>query len=251
MVNEEQLSNAPIKEAVIDIQIDFDQDQPNFDYQSLSKKIPEEYTKREPISEAHVALEINTKGESLFNNRDLGITGYRAENPKSGFVVQFRKTGMTVSKLPPYENWNSFKNEAKRLWSLYKETIPDYKLSRLAVRYINEIEIPFVNGNQAIDFDDYLINSPKTPSGMSTVVSEFFSRIVIPYPELGANVIAIQALKDITDSHLIVILDTDVYRTNVTGLSEIEMWDFFDQLRSLKNETFKGSLTEKTMELFK
>ncbi|QOJ24697.1 MAG: TIGR04255 family protein [Gammaproteobacteria bacterium] len=251
MINEEQLSNAPIKEAIIDIQIDLDSEQSDFDHQSLSAKISGEYTKQEPISEAHVAFEINTKGESVFNNKNLGITGYRAENSKSGYVAQFRKTGMTVSKLSPYENWDSFKNEAKLLWSLYKETIPDYKLSRLAVRYINEIDIPFANDSQSINFDDYLINSPRTPNDMSTVVSEFFSRVVIPYPELGTNVIVIQTLKDITNSHVIVILDTDVFRTNVAGLSETEMWDFFDQLRFLKNKVFKGSLTNKTMELFK
>ncbi len=249
MVIEKQLSNAPIKEAVIDIQIDSDQS--NFDYQSLSEKVPEEYTQKEPISEAQVAFEINAIGESLFNNKNLGITVYRAENPTSGFVVQFRKTGMTVSKLPPYENWDNFKNEAQRLWSFYKEIIPGYKLSRLAVRYINEIEIPLSNDDRSINFADYLINSPKVPNGMDMVISEFFSRVVIPNPELGAEVIVIQAIKEITDSHAIVILDTDIYRTNVAGLAENEMWDFFDRLRFLKNKIFEGSLTEKTMELLK
>lgn len=253
MVNEEQLSNAPIKEAVIDIQInlDLDLDQLNFDHQSLSARMPEGYTKIEPISEAHVAFGINAKGERLFDDKDLGVTGYRAENPKSGFVAQFRKTGLTVSKLSPYENWDSFKNEAKHLWSLYKELMPGYKLSRLAVRYINEIEIPFAENNHSIDFDDYLVNGPKIPKDVGIGISEFFSRVVIPDPDLVAHIVVIQALKEVTDSHIIVILDTDIFRINVTGVSEAEMWNFFDHLRGLKNKVFKGSLTNKTMELFK
>jgi|CXWL01.1.fsa_nt_gi uncharacterized protein (TIGR04255 family) len=251
MVNEIQLSNAPIKEAVIDIQIASDQlrvDQ----LESLIKQMPREYAEIKPITEAYMEFGISNKGDSTFNNQSFDIVGYRIENLNSNFIVQFKKTGFSLSKLPPYDKWESFKNEAQELWSIYRNIVPDLRFSRLAVRYINEIALPLVDeNNQSINFDVYLVNSPKLPNGMDTTLEGFFSRVIIPWPDLKTSIIVIQALKEITTSNAIVILDTDIYRESVSDFSETEMWEFFEKLRDLKNIAFKGSLTEKTMELFK
>ncbi|MDP3280932.1 MAG: TIGR04255 family protein [Nitrosomonas sp.] len=251
MVNEVQLSNAPIKEAVIDIQIASDQiriDQ----LESLIKQMPSEYTEIMPISESYMELGISSKGKSAFNNQGFDIVGYRAENLDSNFIAQFKKTGFSLSKLPPYDEWQSFKYEAQKLWPLYRRIVPDLKFSRLAVRYINEMALPIVDEyNKPINFDDYLVNGPKPPIGMGPVVEGFFSKVDIPWPKRNTNIIVMQVLKEITATHAIVVLDTDIYRTSVSDFSEAEMWDFFDDLRDLKNMAFRGSLTDKTMELFK
>jgi len=253
MMDQMQLPNAPIKEAVIDIQITSELLKVE-QLEGLLKKLPSGYTESKPITETYVEFGVGAKGKNILEKNDTDIIGYRIENDDSNFIVQLKKTGFTLSKLPPYDSWATFKNEAQELWSIYSDIVPDFKFSRLAVRYINEVPLPLLsNKGQSIEFDDYLINGPQLPNNMGTVVNSFFSRIVIPWPDLKTTIIVIQALKEINadDSKAIVILDFDISRVNVADFSETEMWEFFDKLRDLKNKAFVGSLTSKAMELFK
>jgi uncharacterized protein (TIGR04255 family) len=61
-----------------------------------------------------------------------------------------------MSHLAPYENWNAVRDEARRLWALYRSIAKPSKLIRLAVRYINRIDMPLPLG----DFKDYLRTVP-------------------------------------------------------------------------------------------
>ena len=156
MTDKMQLLNAPIKEAVIDIQITSDQLQVD-NLESLFKKLPSGYTETTPITETHVAFAVGTEGKDILEKNDTNVIGYRIENSQSRFIVQLKRTGFTLSRLSPYDSWITFKNEAQELWSIYKSIVPDFKFSRLAVRYINEVALPLINDNgQSIDFDDYL-----------------------------------------------------------------------------------------------
>ena len=49
-------------------------------------------------------------------------------------LVQARANGFTAHRLAPYEGWETFRHEARRLWDVYRQTVRP-KVARVAVRY--------------------------------------------------------------------------------------------------------------------
>jgi uncharacterized protein (TIGR04255 family) len=139
---------------------------------------------------------------------------------------------------PPYE--------AQRLWLLYKEiTRPDL-ITRIALRYINNLNIPL----PMRDFSDYLTAPPVVPEGLPQGVSSFLTRIVIHAPSIGANAIITQALEPVVGEVAPVILDVDVFKLRPEGIEEIEAWDTIEKLRYFKNQVFFKSITNKLKEMY-
>jgi uncharacterized protein (TIGR04255 family) len=85
--------------------------------------------------------------------------------------------GFAMSRLAPYENWNAVRDEARRLWDIYRSIAKPSKLIRLAVRYINRIDMPLPLG----DFKDYLRTvpdvSPDLPQGLAYTANSFRHRV--------------------------------------------------------------------------
>ena len=154
--------------------------------------------------------------------------------------------GFTFSRLHPYIKWEELRNEAHRLWLLYKDiTCPD-SITRVALRYINNLNIPL----PIRDFDAYLTAPPIVPEGLPQGVSSFLTRVVIHEPSIGANAIITQALEQVVGEVAPVILDIDVFKLRPEGIEEKDAWDTLEKLRHFKNKIFFKSITNKLKEMF-
>ncbi|MDA2921474.1 TIGR04255 family protein, partial [Desulfobacterota bacterium AH_259_B03_O07] len=133
------------------------------------------------------------------------ITGYRYESEDRTRIVQLRVDGFTFNRLKPYKRWKEVRDEALRLWNYYKELVKPEFIKRIALRYINNLNIPMpIN-----DFRDYLTCPPEVPEGLPQGISSFFYRVVIPANDSRITAIITQALDrkvDIKD-YLPIILD--------------------------------------------
>ena len=98
-------------------------------------KLPGGYTDVNPLMSQELRFQL---GEDTSSQQESpSFLGYQACNPEQGYVLQLKKGGMTLSKLSPYQDWNTFKGEAELLWSIYKEFLTDYKFSsRLLKSYL-------------------------------------------------------------------------------------------------------------------
>ena len=238
------LRNAPIHEAIIEIRVEPEQASIE-ELESLTSRLPDGYTEIHPLISQEFSFQL---GENISTQQESpNYVGYSICNAEKGYVVQIKKGGMTLSKLSPYQDWNTFKSEAETLWSIYKTLLTDYKFSRVAVRYINKL--PLKLENDAIDFDEYLINCPRNPEGMGEQISGFFCKNIIPIPDKMVYVAIVQALEGIAGDDVPVIFDIDTYRNNVSDFSEAEIWEFLDVLQNFKNKAFFGSITERTAEI--
>ena len=148
--------------------------------------------------------------------------------------------------LKPYETWERFRDEARRLWGKYRE-VTSPEITRVALRYINKMEFPL----PVKDFGNYLAAPPTVPAGLSQGVSSFLTRVVIHEPEIGAAGIITQALEQIINPNVLtIILDIDVFKQKSEGITEEEAWQTLEKLRHFKNKIFFESITEKARELF-
>ncbi len=142
MYEHEHFPNAPISEALIDIRATFEED----DVLAKADHFAADVASRFPRKEDRIEI----TGEVLLD-RASGKDSSSAKSRKTGYAlfsdsrekaVQARIDGFTFSKMKPYESWENLRNEAIELWELYLKTLNPTRVMRLAVRYINRIELP-------------------------------------------------------------------------------------------------------------
>ncbi len=239
------LKNAPITEALIDIRVKLSA---NFDVQkidSLYESIKEQYPHKEKQRISKV--EIETK-EHKVKTISAKINGYRYLSPDKKQIIQARMDGFTFNRLQPYSKWEDLRNEAHRLWVLYRDITSPEAITRVAVRYINNLNIPL----PIKDFGYYLTAPPIVPEELSQLVPNFLTRITIYEPSLDANAIITQALEPLPTEvkRAPIILDIDVFKYRQEGIEEKDAWETIEKLRHLKNKIFFKSITSNLKEMY-
>ncbi len=239
------LKKAPITEALIDIRVklpsDFDVKNISSIYESIKNQYPE--TQERKISK----VKFEPKAEEIVKSSRPEIDGYRYFSTDKKQIVQARLDGFTFSRLHPYIKWEELRDEAHRLWQLYKNITCPESITRVAVRYINNLNIPM----PIRDFSDYLTAPPTVSEGLPQVVSSFLTRVVIHESSVGANAIITQALEQIVTDVAPIILDIDVFKLEPRGIEEKDAWEIIEKLRHLKNKVFFSSITDNLKEMYK
>lgn len=239
------LRNAPIKEALIDIKVfgELGEEQvPTSVCEALKPLYPE----FEHVRSTGFQVEMNESRELTGTsvNRYEGVRAFSIDRLQ---VVQFRSDGFTFSRLGAYQDWNTLRQEAFRLWQIYASWRKPVSVRRVAVRYINEISIELPMS----DFGDYLTSPPVIPAGLPQALASFLMRIVIPNPANGATAVFTQSLQAPSEFHAPIILDIDVFKDIELSIIDGEYWNELDILRDFKNEIFFRSITDRTKDIYK
>lgn len=239
------LEKAPITEALIDIRIKMREDLTVEQIESIYNSISDQYSDKKALRKLEGKFEFK-KGEPPVSSGTETIDGYIFTSTDQKQIFQARLDGFTFSRLKPYETWEQLRDEAHRLWLIYKE-ITSPEITRVALRYINKMEIQL----SSKDFSEYLTAAPIVPEGLPQGVSSFLTRVVIHEPSIDAAAIITQALEQVVNPNFIpIILDIDVFKQKSEGISEKDAWDTLEKLRHFKNKIFFESITEKTKEIF-
>ena len=247
MAKQRHLKNAPISEAIIDLRTKLPSKFNAKELKSLKKEFRDRFPKIQERRFIKGEFKIKAGKYPPTIKKDEGLHGYffRPEDEKK--VVQFRIDGFTFSLLKPYTEWETFRDEAKELWKLYKDIAHPESLKRIAVRYINHMEIPLPITN----FSEYLTAPPKVPEKLPGNISGFLSKVVIYDPTLHISSNIVQAFEKSTKPNYInIILDLDVYKLMEFDVNNGEIWSIFEKLHDIKNQIFFNSITEKTARLF-
>ena len=237
------LTRAPIKEAIIDIQIEGAQVSPDV--------LKTEYAGYHWVNDiSTMEFEVHTQGDSVSRRESHRTVGYRYESEDGKYVAQLRNEGFTFSRLTPYEDWATFAHEARTMWDSYRQLVPDLPIRRAAVRYINSLNVPFAE-NGAVVFSDYLRNAPQLPPDMGDEVHHFLLRLVMT-PLEPKNTVAVinQTIERPDGDHLPVILDIDVYSVFPDYLPNDEQaWNMLEMFHHVKNDIFFSTMTPKALGL--
>ena len=239
------LKNAPIIEALIDIRVKLDSSFEVEKILSIYDKIKTKYPEKQKQQISQVIFGIDEKNQEKSPIKK--INGFRFISEDKKQILQARLDGFTFSRLKPYKSWDELKKEAKRLWDFYKEIVKPLAITRVAVRYINNLNIPMPLG----DFGDYLTAPPTVPDKLPQGVSSFLTRVVIREPDNKADAIITQALEQVVTDTAPIILDIDVFKSNPDSMDEKDTWAILEKLRVFKNKIFFESITKGLKETFK
>ncbi|NGZ02642.1 MAG: hypothetical protein CV090_06295 [Nitrospira sp. WS238] len=244
----ETFRNPPITEALIDIRVELPSGVELSHLEKLHDEIRLQYPTKKLRHRWEGKVEFKEGTSPVSETKDLGPDGILFWSTDEKQLVQFRLDGFTFNRLRPYKTWDSMITEAQPLWDIYVVGIKPIQVARLALRYINSIEIP----EKMFELEEYLAEPPRIPNGLSPLMEEFLSRIVIAFPEFDAKAIITQAPQPSKNPNVTsILLDLDVSRSvNLEPRSQ-DIWVILSKLRDLKNRVFDKYITEKTKELFR
>ena len=240
--------NAPIADAVIDVQVSFDAPpRPDELLDFCQKQVAFPHCHEMHNVEVHVSSQLGDGGVKTDVKTD-GVLGYRLTNADQTRVLQVRSNGISYEHLPKYTSWELYRAEFEPLLHDYLGTFNPKEATRLAVRYINQIPTPL-----NIDVATYVNVAPRTIPG-AMLVTNYFLQLVLAQPEWPSTW-GVILNTGIAGSHMpntmFVTLDLDVFCGESTRADSAFIWRIMETLRAKKNALFEASITDATRELIK
>lgn len=203
------LRNAPITEAVVDFRVSLPSDFRAEDLRAAKERLSEAYPHGEERKGFQALFEFTGLQPAAAQTRDLGFHGLWLKSEDQKTIGQFRIDGFTFNRLKPYTSWEAVIPEAMRLWRVYADIARPRSVTRLALRYINRLDLP----GPGIELDDYILTAPKLPGTVPHIVSAFATRTVLEHPEQRLMATVAQVLEMSMESpSRSLLLDIDVYR---------------------------------------
>lgn len=176
--------------------------------------------------------------------------GIRLTSDDETDIVLIQRNGVVISRLAPYPGWPKFRERAIAVWAEWRAATSNPPVSRIGVRYINRIDIPYAN-EPKIDPRDYLLFSPQDPGISSAPMQGYVVQITkstdAPHwlTSVASTLVSPPPLLD----HISILFDIDVFRTEEIPRRDDELWVVVDEARGIKNEIFERCITTKTREL--
>lgn len=248
MAKQRHLKNAPITEALVDFRVEPRHALTFAELQQAFSDLDFGYYLKNAISQGTFGFRMTQDGihsETTFPPEQIGLRLHSADEK---YVAQCGIRGFTISRLPPYEDWQTLVSEARRIWSIYTTRLAPVRVTRIATRFINNLRLPLDTGTS---FQIYLHKFADVPDEAPQSMTAFFQRFQLIDSASGARVnltIALESTPPIAP--VPVILDVDAFFTQTFNLDEAGMWSALEQLHELKNQCFFGSLTEQAVGLY-
>ena len=240
-------NNAPIVEAIFDIRVNNTEIEDVNAIEELKNTLLKDF----PITNKRInfegKIELNVNSADIKSKGISNITGFIFSNKEKNRKIQFRTDGYTCNFLAPYNDWEEFSDLALEYWNIYLEFAKPKIILRIALRYINKIEIPLGDN---FEFETYLKSVPQIPKSLPQKFNEYFLRMRIPSKDKNIEAIVSQTFEKPVSNFLPFIIDIDVYNSNLTQAQE-DLSNNFNELRKLKNIVFEDLITDETRNLFK
>jgi uncharacterized protein (TIGR04255 family) len=236
-------------EAVLDIQVQLPASIRLGQLEAMHRDIRDRYPNRRTRKRLEGSVNVMPEGEVRIATPPPTEDGYLFQSRDGKRIVQARLDGFSFNQLKPYDTWETLRDEAKEHWARYVDIARPESIKRIAVRYINRMELPL----PITDFRDYVRTAPEIAPEVPQAVQNFFLRLEIPYPG-GALAIVTETVQPAADppnaKTLPLILDIDVIRAESFTPPFTDIWEKFEELRRMKNDIFFSTITPLAETLF-
>lgn len=245
-----KLAHAPIVEAVVDIRCDMP---PAFDLAALESLAQDTFRDHYPklqkqLIETHSFVKKGDEPPAISATQGLQAFQFLTDDGRQ--LVQVRAEGFSFNRLAPYTSLDDYLPEIERAWGLFVGLASPVQVREIRVRYINRLPLPTVEGR--VDFDDYLKVAPHLPDEKRLHFIGFFNQHAAVDVETGNQATIILTMQPPEKNLVPLIFDIE---TVSRGSSEPNDWESIRSklvsLRSLKNQIFENTLTDKCLNLFR
>jgi uncharacterized protein (TIGR04255 family) len=246
----ENLPRAPIVEAVIEIRARATNTLEESSLRSALEPRLAGYSFLDSLREFHSEVKLEGGKPLTQKVSDVGWKGVRFRSSDEKHIVQFNRDSFVFSRLEPYLTWDQLFGESQRLWAIFKAVAQPADIQRIGLRYINRIKLP----PGELRFEDFIQPAPSTPRELNLPFDGFmhYDTLAVPEHPFAINVIrTVQRPSGAGDAGVALILDIDVFTTQGFDVDDAFFGQRLLEMRWLKNKVFFGSITEKSLEMFR
>jgi uncharacterized protein (TIGR04255 family) len=232
-------SNPLVTDALIDLRVTASPEAQAEALIKIAQVLADEFPRFEPIVSQTVKFAAGASAEAT-----SVVTGCILQSENPSWVAQLTLESFSFVHHAPYTDWATYSAMARRVWELYKEAICVTAINRVAVRYINRLDIPSTE-----QFSDYLELKPLIPETYpSRAILGFTLQLQMPQLDLESQMILnLARLVDPSPDVISCVLDFDLFREHQWGVDDDDaIWKLLGHLRERKNLFFEASITSKT-----
>ena len=242
------LANAPIVEAVLDLDCDLP---PSLDFAALQDAVKDAYFDRYPtfrplfFQEAKIESKSDAPAEMSVRR---GIQAFQCFDKTEKQLVQVRAQGYSFNRLTPYTSMDDYLPEIERTWQLFVKLMSPVQLRVVRLRYINRILLPLTNGQ--VDLEQY-VRMNLRPADDKLMMTGFLNQYAAVEKDTGHEVNVVVTSQQPDNDRLPIIFDNCVA---CAAKVQPQDWTWIlakiQSLRDLKNRVFKNTLSETCLKLF-
>ncbi len=239
------LGRAPIREALFDVRVRLPESVSAAQLEAAHAMVASGYPEKRTRRWLKSRVPIQRDGRVVELSAEYGVSGYAFFSADEKQVAQFRLDGFTFSRLTPYQSWETFVSEARRVWDIFHAELQPEAIIRVALRYINELVVPVSDRG----WKEYLKVPPQFPvAAVERPISEFLTRYAVD--DMGTHstwLVTLSMSAAAENSKRKLLLDIDVFRE--ASFNDAQIWETADLLRQAKNTIFFGTLSDAALEL--
>ncbi len=244
-----KLKNAPIVEAVLNIECDMP---PVQDIAALQEPAKEAFRPQYPKFKAVLVQEhrIEAKPEAQPQlSIKQSLHGFQLLQEDERQLVQVRPHGFSFNRLAPYSTLDDYLGEMERTWNIFVKLTSPVQVRFVQLRYNNRLLLPMPGGK--LELEDYFKICPQLPDEERLGFIGFLNQHTAVEKETGNQVNIVLAAQPTENETLPVIFDIAAARVLTTEPSNWgEISKTIQSLRDLKNRVFRNTLTQTCINLF-
>jgi len=237
----------PIVEAVLELQVQFEAP-PSLD---ALRRVHDAELDRYPSIQDRMLLDnkIEVNDGEVSTQVDKSHIGFVGASEDGLQTFHATTTNFIFGRLAPYSDWTAFLTEANRLWKQYSDAAHPLAVTRIGVRFINQISIP----STQIEIKDYLRTFPEISGALPQTLTGYFMQVTVPLPEFNASTNVTSTISKYSEEAVSILLDIDCYSEGFLALPEsgidLSELDITEHLHRAKNQVFEASITDATRRL--
>jgi uncharacterized protein (TIGR04255 family) len=240
-----RLKNAPIIEAILDIDCDMP---PTQDLKALETAAREAYRPSYPeFRELFMREHRLAHDQAPITTQSL--QGFQFFKDDGKQLVQVRSKGFSFNRLAPYSTLDDYVDEMRRTWELFVSIASPVQVRVVQLRFINRIFLPLTAAPLLLE--NYFKVGPRLPDEETQVLLSFLNQHTAVEKATGQQINIILASQPLELNVAPIIFDITVGNH---GAADPGNWPdilaTIQSLRGLKNRVFYRTLTEECVKLF-
>ena len=245
-----QLARPPIVEMVLDVDCDLGA---HFDVVAAAPAAKRAYSQDYPIETKQYAeefvIERLDEGTQV-SSSPRAIQALRFSREDKTQLVQVRSSGYSFNRLAPYEGFDALLPEIERTWGIYRELVQPLAIKRVSLRYVNRIAVP--HDERRVVLARYFKTGPRLPT-KDLVSTGFLLQNNAVDSATNFDVVTVLASHgQASATEFAFLLDISVASNALMAVDDDDLlWQTLAQLRNLKNEVFRSTVTKQCMQLFR
>lgn len=240
-----QFRHPPIVEAICEFRFSpetkWDPTIPGLLYEKLNTHFP---IKESRINQM-IEFKIDNNGLQHMVKNPNQMAVFLANDRKS--LVQVGDNKLSIHHLKPYPGWENFRPKIQNTYEIFNSIVEIKGIDRLALMYIDKIEIPGHN----VDMKQFFNFMPQLGSGFTQSFTDFVMGCDFPYHD-KRDICKLQLTSALPEkkTNTAYVMTTEYFLSKKKAVPKDAALNWVDEAHSVVHDLFESCITEKMKDIF-